>query len=148
MRLVFFAATLFGASLTHAEVKTLEEKNEGALVAPTQQMTTVTELDPRNFNAFLNNSTQPVVVEFYASRCPPCRTVKPVYADVAKERGDVSFAAINVEKDGADTLMSSYNVEVTPTFVVFRANKSYAGKIEGGRDKNSLKAEIDRLLRK
>ena len=148
MKQFFFLTTLLFTTLGHTENKTLEATQEESVVMPIQQACVVTEVDPKNFKAFLNNAKQPVVAKFYSPRCPPCKSVKPTYAEAAQKRSDLTFAAINIEKDGSDDLMNAYSVEVTPTFVVFTLKKSYAGKIAGSMsNSDDLNSAIDKLLK-
>lgn len=74
-----------------------------------------------NFDAILNSS-QPVVVDFWAPWCNPCVGFAPVFADTAKERHQaVRFIKINTEIEQA--LAARYQIRSIPTVMVFKQGK-------------------------
>ncbi len=147
MKGIFFAITFSLTSFIQGEVTTLEKGKIDVTLIPVQQSGRVEELDPQKFQDFINKATQPVVVEFFSPDCPYCQKMEPIFAQVAKERTDITCAKINIDNSKADPLSSSYGIEVIPTFVVFKGGKSY-GNITGSRKKEDLKTKIDEILKK
>jgi thioredoxin 1 len=67
----------------------------------------------------LINSDQPVLVDFYADWCGPCKTMAPVLKNVAGKLGDkVKIIKVDVEKNPAAA--AKYNVRSIPTFIIFK----------------------------
>lgn len=103
----------------------------------------VIEVTADNFEAVVLKATKPVIIDFYATWCPPCKLIKPVYAELAKEEKDWTFAAIDV--DQAPDIMTSCGVKAMPTFVVFK-NGIQWGLLEGGLAKEQLISELKRIV--
>lgn len=67
----------------------------------------------------LINSDQPVLVDFYAEWCGPCKTMAPVLKNVAAKLGDkVKIIKVDVDKNPAAA--AKYNVRSIPTFIIFK----------------------------
>jgi thioredoxin 1 len=67
----------------------------------------------------LINSEQPVLVDFYADWCGPCKTMAPVLKNVAGKMGDkVKIIKVDVDKNPAAA--AKYNVRSIPTFIIFK----------------------------
>ncbi|MDR3647143.1 MAG: thioredoxin domain-containing protein [Candidatus Babeliales bacterium] len=107
------------------------------------QENSVIEVNSNNFEQVVINSTKPVIVDFYATWCPPCKAIKPVYAQLAQEQTDWVFTALDV--DQAPDIMSNCGVKAMPTFVIFK-NGIQLGSIEGGRPKDQLFDEIKKII--
>jgi thioredoxin 1 len=67
-----------------------------------------------NFNEEINCS-EPVLVDFYATWCPPCRRMLPVVDELAKEH-----KVLKVNIDEELEISSNYNISAVPTFIVFK----------------------------
>ena len=82
----------------------------------------------------LNNreSDDRVVIDFYATWCPPCRRIEPIWKDLSKEHPNVSFIKVNVDKlgDAAETM----SVEAMPTFVAFKGTEEVGRLVGAGRE--------------
>ena len=78
----------------------------------------VVTVTKENFDAEVKNSTAPVLVDFWASWCGPCRMLSPVVDEIAEERSDVKVCKINVDEE--QELAAKYGVMSIPTLMVFQ----------------------------
>jgi thioredoxin 1 len=86
----------------------------------------------------------PVLVEFWATWCPPCRMIAPVLAEIAAERlGSLAVRKINSDENPEAT--RKYQVMSLPTMLLFRDGE-LVGKFVGARPKARLIAELDASL--
>lgn len=98
----------------------------------------------KQFEKHVVNANAPVLVDFYATWCPPCETLAPVIASLATEyKGRIAFVKVDV--DEARDLATQHNVEAMPTLALF-ANGKKVKHLVGARSKSELKAELDSLL--
>ena len=71
-----------------------------------------------NFESEVLKSEKPVVVDFYADWCGPCKMLSPIVETVAKENEDIKVVKVNV--DDAQDLAIKYNIMSIPTLVAFK----------------------------
>lgn len=102
-----------------------------------------TTLTPDTFTTTVLESDIPVVVDFTADWCPPCRAMKPVLAALSDERDDVRFVEIDV--DTYPDLAARYEVLSMPTFIVFRHGEP-VGKLVGARPKARFVSDLEQAL--
>jgi thioredoxin 1 len=105
---------------------------------------TVTEVTDNNFQAEVLESEIPVLVDFWAPWCGPCRMVAPVVEEIAKERaGDLKVVKMNIDENNETAI--TYNVMSIPTLMVF-SNGAVAKTVIGAYPKKRLEAELEPAL--
>jgi thioredoxin 1 len=104
---------------------------------------TLPEVTDATFDAEVLESADPVLVDFTAAWCPPCRVMKPVLAELADEVPNLRVVQVDtdVHKDSA----IRYEVLAMPTFVLFRAGTPVL-RLVGARPKSRLRAEVESAL--
>lgn len=106
-------------------------------------MANITEVTPANFDELLT-SDLPVLVDFWAPWCGPCRTVSPIVDELADElTGRVVVAKCNVDEN--QDIAVKFGVMSIPTLIVFKDGKE-ASRTVGAMPKPRLKAEIESAL--
>ncbi len=107
-------------------------------------MANVKELSESNFEAEVLQSEQPVLVDFWAPWCGPCRMVGPIVEQLAAENADsVRIAKINI--DDNQTLATNYQVSSIPTIMVFKGGE-VVDRFVGVQPKNRLQQALDQAL--
>ena len=106
-------------------------------------MANITEVTPANFDELLTIDL-PVLVDFWAPWCGPCRTVSPIVDELADElAGRVVVAKCNVDEN--QDIAVKFGVMSIPTLIVFKDGKE-ASRTVGAMPKPRLKAEIESAL--
>ena len=89
-----------------------------------------------NFEAEVMNSNKPVLIDFWAPWCGPCRMLSPIISEIAEEYGDkVKVCKVNVDEQGE--LASTFGVMSIPTLVVIKEGK-VVNSVTGVRPKDQI----------
>ena len=97
-------------------------------------------LSSENFEKEVLNSSEPILVDFYADWCGPCKMMAPVVEELAKNlQGKAKVGKINVDEN--QDLAMEYNVMSIPTLIIFKEGKEVK-RFVGVRDKNELLNEF------
>lgn len=104
----------------------------------------VTLVTGATFDTDVLRSDLPVLVEFGADWCPPCRVIEPVLAAIAVDRAH-SLRVVTIDADDDPEIPGRYGVLGLPTLMVFRAGVPLM-QVTGARPKARLVAEIDAAL--
>ena len=92
-----------------------------------------------NFNQEVLNSDKPVLMDFWAPWCGPCRMVGPLVEEIAKERSDIKVVKINVDEE--QELAMQFRVMSIPTLVVMK-NGKIVNQAVGARPKAQILAML------
>jgi thioredoxin 1 len=96
-----------------------------------------------NFQAEVLESEQPVLVDFWAPWCGPCRVVGPVLEEIASERDDLRIVKLNVDEN--QQTAATFEVLSIPTMILFK-NGQVAKKVIGAYPKKRLESELESEL--
>ncbi len=104
----------------------------------------ITNLTSSTFDEIVNGSTAPVLVDFWAEWCGPCKMIAPVLEELAGELGDrIKITKVNVDEN--PDIAMRYSVMSIPTLLVFDGG-DIKKKIVGAKGKGQLLQELDEFL--
>jgi thioredoxin 1 len=107
-------------------------------------MADIKHVTDSDFQAEVLESEQPVLVDFWAPWCGPCRVVAPVLEEIAEERAEnLRIVKLNIDENQQTAM--NYQILAIPTMVLFR-NGQEAKRIQGAMPKRRLEAELEPAL--
>jgi thioredoxin 1 len=101
------------------------------------------DVTDNNFQAEVLESETPVLVDFWAPWCGPCRVVGPVLEEIAAERNDLRIVKLNTDENPETA--AAFQVLSIPTMILFKGGEP-AKKIIGAYPKRKLEAELEPVL--
>lgn len=104
----------------------------------------IVSLSEVTFDKQINDTEKPVLVDFWAEWCRPCKAIAPILEEVAQEYGDkVIFAKVNIEEN--PNIAPKFGIRGIPTLLIFKHGKVVATQV-GESSKAQLKSFIDGQL--
>jgi thioredoxin len=94
----------------------------------------------KEFDELLQNEKRPIIIDFYASWCGPCKAIAPHFQDLAEMYQNICFIKVNC--DIGDDIAELFQVEALPTFILLK-NRIETARFCGGRQ-----SQLDDLVRK
>jgi thioredoxin 1 len=107
-------------------------------------MENVINLDVTNFEEEIKNSNLPIVVDFWATWCGPCRKLSPIIDEIAQEYiGKVKFAKFNIE-DGVE-IAKEYSISGIPCLLIFKDGETVE-RMTGIMPKSTIISNIEKYI--
>lgn len=107
-------------------------------------MSNVKEVTDRTFESEVVNSKTPVLIDFYAQWCGPCKMMAPIIDEVAKDyEGKLKVVKVDVDESGE--IAATYGVTAMPTFVVFK-NGQEVWRRMGAAPKSAFVSELKDVI--
>jgi len=101
------------------------------------------EVNDKNFEQEVLKSDKPVIVDFWAEWCGPCRVLGPRFEELSGEMDKVKFCKLDVDKNQQTSI--KYSVRSIPTLLMFKDGE-VAGTIVGAYPKDMIKQKIEETL--
>lgn len=102
------------------------------------------ELTSATFDEYIQSEEKPVVVDFWAEWCGPCKKMAPAFTEVGEAMENLSFAKVDVDTNM--DIASRYAVQSIPTLLVFSKGELVGRVVAPGHSAASIKGGIENLL--
>jgi thioredoxin 1 len=103
----------------------------------------VNDVTDNNFQAEVLESDTPVLVDFWAPWCGPCRLVSPILEEIASERDDLRVVKLNIDEN--QQTAAKYEVLSIPTMILFKGGQP-AAKVIGAYPKKKIEQQLEPAL--
>jgi thioredoxin 1 len=103
----------------------------------------LSDVTDATFQAEVLEAEGPVLVDFWAPWCGPCRVVHPILEEIDEERGDLKIVSLNTDEN--QQTAATYEVLSIPTLILFK-DGAIAKKVIGAMPKRRLEAELEPAL--
>lgn len=106
-------------------------------------MGSLQQVDESSFQTVIDSASVPVLVDFFAEWCPPCRKLGPTLEKLAEEMGDrLTVVKVNVDES---SLASQFGVMNIPTMIIFKDGEEVK-RLVGNQSKHALEKELEPYL--
>lgn len=96
------------------------------------------------FDSIVKSETRPVLVDFWATWCGPCRMLGPIVEEIAEEKAD-TLAVYKCDVDAEGELAQRFGIMSIPTIIIFKGGE-IAGQLVGAMPKDMLLAKIEKIV--
>lgn len=103
----------------------------------------IVHLSTASFDEVVNSAAKPILVDFWAEWCSPCKLIAPILAEIATEQPGITIAKLNVDEH--PDIAMRYNVMSIPTLIVF-AGGEVRKRLVGAKGKGQLLQELSEFL--
>lgn len=101
----------------------------------------ILELDRNSFDSTIKNASEPVLVDFWAPWCGPCKAIAPILDELAEElSGKAIIGKVNV--DNNSEIAQKFSIRAIPTLLIFKGGE-LVDQVVGMADKSQLKAKLE-----
>jgi thioredoxin 1 len=107
-------------------------------------MAAVLDVTDASFEAEVLKSSKPVIIDFWAEWCAPCRQIAPIIKDLAATRGE-QVKIVKMDIDGNQNTPGKYGVRAIPTILAFQ-NGKVVQQLQGARPKADFEAMVKKLI--
>lgn len=106
----------------------------------------IINLSAETFDEVIAGATTPMLVDFWAPWCGPCKAIAPILSELATEfSGKLRIAKVNIDDEGNDAIAAKFGVRAIPTMLIFKGGK-VADQIVGMVPKAALQEKIKAQL--